>query len=110
MTPSEQKDLATWAAEFLGGKLEVERVHAKNIYTDEMLAYVLFERTWTSPILMHLAKREMEKQGFNHTVSCTSGEYTVFIHPPTDSDKITHIENENEFIAFWSAVREAVEG
>lgn len=86
----------------------------------------LFDDGRIAPILMHLAKREMEKRGFhwdsgfrNETGEWRKGKYDFSIErqkTPTcekcgmfEIDRVDK-ENDNEFIAFWSALEKAVGG
>ena len=134
MTPKKQKQLAEFAAEFLGyhkddssfywlGELsgrDAGQGLGSPLAIDE-LVYELFESEQTAPILAYLAKREMEKRGY-----WWRAEYEDGIEPPEAQEdrygyfftKIVSakahewnnliIWNNNEYIALWSAIFEAV--
>ena len=122
MNQNELKDLAEESAEFLGGFWddEIERwVLPKGIWNfigrtlhPKDLAYLFFNGQY-APILMHLGKREMEKRGHSHTMYTHTDEvasYTAYVQPISASAGVVYSEHENEFIAFWSAVRDAMKG
>ena len=119
MTPTELKDLAEWSAEFLG----FDRLQNSGEWKFEFrnVNYLLNEKDFYdekgfAPILMHLGKREMEKRGLSIQYtkwSLSFGEkghtYTFFMEDSTHcvAGSVSH---ENKFIAFWSAVYEAMKG
>lgn len=129
MNDKELKELAEYAAEFLG--LEI---HSKYIFYPEAFAELLlmgeldntfpkkkadeifFEDELSSPILMHLAKRKLEgiiqplnPGGKEWWWESHSGSVHVFRLKRFQQGNIAHFvgKHENEYIAFWIAVREA---
>ena len=120
------KELAEKAAEFLGA--EHTNTHIYKLVVEKQLIFIskrsLFENIGTAPILMHLAKREMEKLGFVNNewqYYEVDGDYFhsyEFIHKDkkgyrtnfTGKLKVPlygHGEDDNEFIAFWTALLKA---
>ena len=62
-------------------------------------------------ILAHLAKREMEKRGWYWSIGFEYNDiYLVVIHPSKDCtiEELITAYHENEYIALWLAIREAV--
>ena len=121
MTSTELKQLAEWSAEFLGMSQCDSRLWWPNNIEymprldDSELTFAFFELDETAPILMHLGKREMtEKRGYfvrcDHYENC----HRVFIRSERDDSggdwQLSPVfeDNENEYIAFWTAVREAL--
>ncbi|KKL07272.1 hypothetical protein LCGC14_2587680 [marine sediment metagenome] len=122
MTPNKQKQLAESAAEFLGAKNNKLKVidsgmncQVYEVHSIVISEYNLFYSCIYAPILMHLGKREMEKREFEWELA------TIWIKPGIRGyqcevygfEKNNYstegvCSHENEFIAFWSAVREAV--
>ena len=107
MTPEEKlKRLAESAAEFL--KLpESNHEHTRWIVDVgfkpdwHISEKSFFEGHFFAPILMHLGKREAEKQDIYWEGRAGVNEYAY-------NCMAGQIINENEFIAFWSALLEAV--
>ena len=132
------KQLAEFAAEFLGAKNNKLKVidsgmncQVYEVHSIVISEYDLFYSCIYAPILMHLGKREMEKRDYiyQHEV-----EKRKWIHQKKKQYRFVHywkftkVENfnrnggfscvvkdgygacmrENEFIAFWSALLEAV--
>ena len=105
MTPEQLKDLAEWSRKFLADNT------CYNLSSD-MAESCLFHKWHIAPVLMHLGKREMEKRGFqvrcdNYDAECKQ----VYIKNKWHEDwELSPIfaEHENEYIAFWTAVREAL--
>ena len=122
MTPKELKQLAEFAAEFLGADEDSDSPKVfvgKSNYIIAVTEYNLFNRPLTAPILMHLGKREMEKRLWEWNSSYDlsgfqSGEkiHGCYCFGILTAPKCTihNTQDENEFIAFWSAVMEAVNG
>ena len=121
MTPEELKQLAEFAPEFLKKAINNNSLPMPS----KRLQRLIFERPvhpdeWfgyqeTAPILTHLGKREMEKREFEWELA------TIWIKPGIrgyqcevygfeKNSYSTEVvcSHENEYIAFWSAVMEAV--
>ena len=135
MTPEKLKQLAEFAFPFLGAKKINSGWQLINSFDDVSAIYIpfriqeqeLFEDRKNAPILAHLAKREMEKRGFQleYNKFTTQG-YQWWIHQaeiPPDVDLMSkemmeYFErckpkwqrHENEYIALWSAIEQAVGG
>ena len=121
-TELELKKLAEFAAEFLGWEIEDGRLSIPSFclrvglyLCDDPHVKYIFEHPETAPILAHLAKREMEKREFEWELA------TIWIKPGIrgyqcevygfeKNNYSTEVvcSHENEYIAFWSAVMEAV--
>lgn len=105
----ENKELAEFAAEFLElkGNEDFYRILKTN-GKYQPGEYAFFECSRYAPQLAHHAKRKMEKLGFDYQcMEFLCGEYrfkgsrgTVIFQGAGD---------ENEFIALWSAIKEALE-
>ena len=120
MTPSDQKQLAEKAAEFLGFVSWVsENVKYWNspeseygyCFRDDQLVFKFFESDDYSAIFMHLAKREMEKRGFSfkHELSRITDRCHSIGFWKSDVG-YRPMRNENEYRAFWLALEQAVKG
>jgi len=118
---TDTKQLAEFAAEFLGWDKEGGRwtippfcLKVGLYLADDPHAKYLFEHPETAPILAHLAKREMEKRGFWwHSSWFSNGKvYSIFFSKLTSAKpggwRELEVEHENEYIALWSAIQEAV--
>ena len=130
MTPSDQKQLAEKAAEFLKNAINENRLPVpgkfwqKLIFTRPVIPSQWFNEYDISPVLAHLAKREMEKREFDIVISswrkgrmegdeeeCTGPPgYGVDIQHSKKHKICSYAENENEFRAFWLALEQAVKG
>ena len=109
MQEEKQKQLAEFAAKFFG----VGHKYVSNSYSESIIIpltpHSLFDDDNLSPILMHLAKREMEKRGYesfqhfylldNYIYYINNRKYETF-----------RGEGDNEYRAFWSALEQAVKG
>jgi len=108
------KQLAEWSAEFL--ELEnaswedewyLDNTGIVHIFTTEDILH----HSDIAPILMHLGQVEMEKRGFE-IVHFTWGGHTKYGCRVNGSEKHGHephtAYDDNKFIAFWSAVRDAL--
>lgn len=117
------KELAVKAAEFLKKAIESNSMRMPRKH----LQKIIYERPVTiddwfydyeiNPILMHLAKREMEKRKdyFEHNKFKGQGHQIRFYDSAQFIETVTHpkdtwIEDENEYKAFWSALEQAVKG
>ena len=125
MTNPTDKQLAEFAAEFVGltpgymAEIKVWDFPRDNygptgpigdIIYDTALVREFFNEAETAPILMHLGKREMERREFNWDSYSRSNGYFCSFTKGTFGNQISgNYLDDNEFIAFWSAVREAVE-
>ena len=94
------KDHGSWILGFKLVGMETELVSHEDFFDYDL-----------APILMHLAQEKLEKEGFKTRYEFYST-HTFWILTP--QDKWAHIdccilshENENKFISFWEAVREA---
>jgi len=125
LTDEQLKELAEFGAEFLGcptddkGRFEMP-FGLRMKWWD--LVGSFFNEKVASPALAHLAKREMEKRGF--TWECFGWEkrwkkppkqycYRMYWRPDPDnvmSLEMKYANHENEYIALWLAIREAVKG
>lgn len=133
MTPSEKQQLAESAAEFLGFKpipqedsialgenedtviydLITEPWHHKifdyHTCEAELLYEPFFKDLRSAPILMALGKREMIKMEFNIRSGWTSATYFYLFWPyGVFGPRHERSYNDNEYLAFWSAVMKAV--
>ncbi len=123
-SPKELKELAEFAAEFLGFEKETNHEVNRDYWhkekwigeplVDRWLDDYFFIAQKTAPILMHLGKREMEKRGFdwigsrNYHSRPKNHDY-FYEFAETHSPKCGEGSHpDNEFIAFWMAVRGAV--
>lgn len=121
MTP-QLKQLATFAAEFLEFQHDEIIIDGeepllfwpepysgliKNL-TVSRIAGSFFEDLVYAPILMHLGKREMEKQDYYFYTEHGVDDHSISITPSDNRSKfLSDRRDNNEFIAFWSAVRNA---
>lgn len=116
------KDLTEFAAEFLKLKKNNDTYECYYVQLCQENYYIgfddFFEHPVFAPYLMHLGKREMLDDVMHFTEiyggnKITVGEnkniywYEIVRHPQV---KIFKAEHDNEFIAFWSAVEQAVGG
>jgi len=116
-TPEQLKSMAEKAAEFLG--LERNNLGTTGVWNvpNVLLLAVhdsFYNDSVVAPILMHHAKREMEKRGFWWRSEGKSGEYNGFFTKeismkPSEWNKLV-ITDENEFISFWDALLTAIGG
>ena len=107
MTPEQLKQLAEWSAEFLGGEYNSFNWLMGNKFGTYLTENTLFIDECYAPILMHLGKREMEKRGFTWKIEVHQKKYRVKVDRPSIHYQKTQIST-NEYIAFWTAVREAL--
>jgi hypothetical protein len=150
MTDQERKELAEFGVEFLGWKhwpeaqmgyeswegpqffgevLEhkLSDLFFNHVTDSEGLPAIQMYKTPidnSAPILMHLAKREMEKRGFEVRIDRYNAKGAfptrsrVYIRKDSHKNSASWDweladyceQKENEFIAFWSALRKAVKG
>ena len=127
MTTEKLKQLAEFAAEFLEWYYREDSCYGKRyihppnnfipalklvnasgaVNVKESLSNIFFESE-IAPILMHLGKREMEKRGFSIRCEYRLNYQRVFIKRDNlEMDwqlSPVYVEDENEFIAFWSAI------
>ena len=123
MTPTELKELAEWSAEFLG----LTRQHINESWHAPYIGWLgytvgaFFENPRTAPILMHLGKRELERieedgvkkwewevQYISWSHGYDAPCYKVTIAEEMGVDKQFESIDKNEYIAFWSAVMQAI--
>ena len=96
------KELAEFVAEFLG-KTVTTQLGVIVLVKEE----TLFHDDTLSPYLAQLAKREMEKRGWYwHLKNYASG-YRCYMNKGIDAGHFA--EHENEFVALWTAIREATQ-
>ncbi len=124
MNQQEQKELADWAAEWLGNIVSQGATDGY-FYCRELLGgghsnntSVIFESIRSAPALAHLAKRKMEDLGYTIEYTNNSLEapfldeykymYSVSEDIWDEHPKQSH--SGNEYIALWLAIREAVKG
>ena len=123
MNPTELKELAKWSAEFLGFEVH-GGVTGDSFYCREVMegghsydTSIILDSPKFAAYFMHLGKREMEKRGLNWHGNVyinskdNSIEYYASIYSVEfDFKRETQISkvDTNEYIAFWSAVREAL--
>jgi len=104
MNPTELKELAEWSAEFLG-LLKIEDADGWELPWNNHEWLIVPNNFFGgpfAPILMDLGKREMEKREMNMDYCFRKGTHSVsFMCGP-----VTH--DTNEYIAFWSAVMQAI--
>jgi len=101
------KELAEWSKKFLSYNT------CYNLSSD-MAESCLFHKWHIAPVLMHLGKREMEK--LNYDIRCDNfkGYYRVYIKSERDDSggdwqlSPVYEDGNNEYIAFWTAVRKAM--
>lgn len=113
MTPQEQKELAEFGAEFLNARENDNEfylwIHKDKPWDDSIIAINpknLFDDLATAPHLAHLAKREMEKRGFEsfQHYRLNSSQYVYYIQ--NANYQCFKGEGENEYQALWLAIRE----
>ncbi|HDZ26680.1 hypothetical protein LCGC14_0650230 [marine sediment metagenome] len=115
MTPEKLKQLAESAAEFLGADenncIWVHEGASIEIIPDNLFGVDNDKRVAPS-YFMHLGKQEMEKLGFSIRCEHRLNYQRVFIkRDDLEEDwqlSPVYVEDENEFMAFWSALLEAV--
>ena len=121
MTPTDKKQLAQKAAEFLkkaieSNSMKMPRKHLqKIIYERPITVDDWFYDYEINPILAHLAKREMEKRGYRLFLAQgfeNNRWLAQYAIAPEDAHGTTEdvLKNENEYIALWSAIIEATGG
>lgn len=120
MTNDEQRELAEWAAGWLGmEEIPVTKgcqyyLGAKNgspvvqFWSGYAVASV-FHSTQTAPILLHLAQEKAEGEGRLILYGGVIGGKRQWSIQKTDSVHTVTARDNNKFIAFWSALRRAVE-
>lgn len=102
-TEAELKKLAEFAAEFL----KLTKIEGSNLYRftnahgADHASYKDFFYSLKSPILAHLAKREMEKRGYAITHYSIPKEDDVYHQYIVGSE--TRFDT-NEYIALWNAI------
>ena len=101
MNDEQLKDLAEWSRKFLADNT------CYNLSSD-MAESCLFHKWHIAPVLMHLAQVEMEKRGFEWASSYNSNQKRYFYTVVALDLSHKHKDHENEYIAFWTAVREAL--
>jgi len=107
------KELAEWSAEFLG-LLKIEDADGWELPWNNhewLIAPNNFFGGPFAPTLMDLAQVEMEKRGHSHTLyTHTEGvvSYTAYVQPISAGAEVVYSEHENKFIAFWTAVMQAI--
>ena len=116
MTDKELKELAEFAAEFL----ELEKTKDKRFPFNIDLGYGVMSITikdmlddcWISATVAYLAKRKMEEMGFEwvHSFNKLPGGKTIFICEVYTATNDFPGTGDNEYIALWLAIREAVKG
>ena len=109
------KQLAEFAAEFLGADkvmrfLQVKASWSGDVHDIFINEKTLFDDVTKAPILMHLAKREMEKQGWKWRNGYNKFYWVKFNKRNYYWDIVATHENDNEFRAFWPALEQAVKG
>lgn len=108
----DRKALAEQAAEFL--KAEHPDKYTYKIIVGNQLIFIskksLFEDIEKAPILMALGKREMEKRGFIHHSGFNQLWHYVFVKRTEQFAVTEPHQHENEYIAFWEALLQAVRG
>jgi len=112
------KQLTEWSRKFLAD-------NTCYVLSSDMAESCLFHKWHIAPVLMHLSKREMEKRGFEieyNKYQSQGYQFRISLHEPlpTDCDqeklrryldnetKRKWVCDENEYIAFWSAVMQAI--
>jgi len=127
MTKAELKKLAEFAAEFLGHRRDYDHWNYKLMGHNwhphkDFLVEFTFSDPRTAPLISHLGKREMEKRGFEIRVDeINSYELDGVLLPRKtriyirrdnhqDSQRLDwelaefYEDDENNFIALWSAI------
>jgi len=129
MNQNELKELAEWSAEFLGFFRELKDTKYSNMgawhgfdlasivsndyifgIQDDELPSVFFDDSTLTPILMHIAQVEMEKRGYMYMNLVKWGENDYSCDLLKSGGLGVGGQGENKFIAFWSAVHEAMKG
>jgi hypothetical protein len=108
MTPEQLKELAEFAAEFIGPYVDISKDFLD--LGKETDAYTFFEQDLTAPYFMHLAQEKLEKEGFrkfNHFYDGATHKIEIW---EVVGSWTKHTENKNKFIAFWEAVMQAKGG
>jgi len=110
------KKLAEFAAKFLGHKRDYDHWNYKLMGHNwkphkDFLAEFTFSDPRTAPLIAHLAKREMEKRGFEMEWSSRGEENLHYYYIYKKGGLMHHSmgEHENEYIALWSAIMETGE-
>jgi len=109
-TPEQLKQLAEWSAEFLGmeknGKFWL--LPGQKVGHSTRIESQFFEYPTKAPILMHLAQVELEKRKqWMDMRGPMRGGWRVSCEIEGSVRTVTQ-KHENKYIAFWSAVREAM--
>jgi len=121
MNDAELKELAEFGAKFLGfNRITVKGIRKYNSFemwehpdweddanylSDSELPDEFFGDHETASYLSHLAKRKMEKLGFDHQSERLAGTtYYGFFGQLKDAQAICAIDK-NEYIALWMAIR-----
>ena len=120
------KQLAKWAAEFLVSIKAIVKIGncyylAQNtafcVFDDSiglLKTEVLFHDDYMSPILMHLGIQKLEQEEYaymltKHEPPVKDG-HDVYVWRMSGRKPVhSRVRDENIFLAFWSAVRKAVE-
>lgn len=112
-TEPELKSLAEYAAEFFGA--EVQQV-IWNTYKSKMIMVLvidtqsLFYNEMSSPILAHLALKEMIKRGCDWSEQrYFQGKYESVFRFKGQLTGTSGDKDENQFIALWSAIEQTGE-
>ena len=108
MTPEQLKELAEWSRKFLAD-------NTCYVLSSGIAENCLFHKWDIAPILMQLGKREIRQTHFIQYQDDTGPDLAI-VHkwnlipkaPPFVND--AGAENENEYIAFWSAIMQAIKG
>jgi len=95
------KQLTEWSRKFLAD-------NTCYVLSSDMAESCLFHKWHIAPVLMQLGKREMEKRGFEWCISSVDDLYQAEIGPKGTFKIAAKVEHENEYIAFWSAVMQAI--
>lgn len=105
---TDTKKLAEFAVEFIDPD-EEWRVAEQVENEDFSPEHRYFISRYSAPVYAHLAKREMEKRGYVWKSDGGGGNYDFEIMD-TKQAIFTWIGkgDENEFIAFWTAIQKAV--
>jgi len=112
------KELAEWSAEFLEKHVGYPTIQRSinglflslpewHLLGNKEEGYWRILDGVYSPLLMHLSKREMEKRGFTYSHFGGGLHIFTFTHDSLP-DMVGKGLSKNEYIAFWTAVRETL--